>query len=140
MHEDFDRPEEVSGSSDRGFGLVIGGFCLIVALVPLLHRPPDPVRWWVFAIGLLMIALALLWTRPLAPLNRLWIKLGHVLYRVVNPIVLALLFYSTITPLALLMRRVGRDPLRLRRRLETSSYWIPREPPGPAPESMKQQF
>jgi hypothetical protein len=51
-----------------------------------------------------------------------------------------MLFYATVTPVGLLMRAVGKDPLRLRRNAAVASYWIPREPPGPAPDSMKNQF
>ena len=70
----------------------------------------------------------------------MWVKLGALLYVIVSPIVMALLFYLTVTPLALLMRVPGKDPLRLRRDPNAASYWIERTPPGPAPESMKNQF
>jgi hypothetical protein len=54
--------------------------------------------------------------------------------------VMAVLFYVTVTPIALLMRMLGKDPLRLRRDPDAASYWIHRTPPGPTPESMKNQF
>ena len=53
---------------------------------------------------------------------------------------LAILFYGVVTPTGLLMRLFGKDPLRLRFDREAKSYWIAREPPGPAPESLKDQF
>src|SRR5580658_5696528 len=62
-----------------------------------------------------MLLLALPWMAALRPLNRLWLRLGLWLYGIVNPIVVALLFYSTMVPIGLLMRRCGKDPLRLRR-------------------------
>jgi hypothetical protein len=58
----------------------------------------------------------------------------------VNPIVMALVFFGTVLPTGLVMRALGRDPLRLKRRPNVNSYWIERRPPGPAPESMKDQF
>ena len=82
----------------------------------------------------------LVWPVPLAPLNRLWTKLGIFLYKVVSPLVLALLFYGTVTPIALLMRMLGKDLLRQRRDPNAASYWIERIPAGPAPESMRDQF
>ena len=78
--------------------------------------------------------------KALAPLNKWWTKLGVLLYRIVSPVVLGLLFYLTVTPIALLLRLLGKDPLRLRRDPDGASYWIDRTPPGPAPESMKNQF
>ena len=140
MHEDFTRQEEIRASSDRSFGLVMAACFGIVALLPLLHAPVSAIRWWALAIAAAFLALALLWTAPLRPLNRWWLKLGLLLSKVVSPIVLMLLFYATVTPIGLLMRATGKDPLRLRRDSAARSYWIPREPPGPAPDSMKQQF
>jgi hypothetical protein len=137
-HEDFSRQEEITPSSDRSFGLVIASVLLIVAFWPLVHA--EPVRWWGLGMAAVFAVLALLWTAALAPLNKLWTKLGLLLYRIVSPIVLGLLFYLTVTPIALLMRLLGKDPLRLRRDPDGASYWIIRTSPGPAPESMKNQF
>jgi hypothetical protein len=50
------------------------------------------------------------------------------------------MFFGVITPIALGMRLLGKDPLRLRRDDTVSSYWIERTPPGPAPETFKDQF
>jgi hypothetical protein len=50
------------------------------------------------------------------------------------------MFFVVITPLGFLMRLSGKDPLRLRFDREVESYWIPRDPPGPTPESLKNQF
>jgi Saxitoxin biosynthesis operon protein SxtJ len=137
-HEDFSRQEEITPSSDRSFGLVIAIFFLIVGFWPLVHA--EPVRWWALGAAAVFAVLALLWTAALAPLNKLWTKLGLLLYRIVSPIVLGLLFYLTVTPIALLMRLLGKDPLRLRRDPDGASYWVIRTPPGPTPESMKNQF
>jgi Saxitoxin biosynthesis operon protein SxtJ len=137
-HEDFTRKEEIKASSDRSFGLVMAAFFLVMACWPLVRA--QQIRWWALGVAAVFSVLALLWTAPLAPLNKLWIRLGLLLYKVVNPIVLGLLFYVTVTPIALLMRVLGKDPLRLRRDRDAASYWIDRTPPGPAPESMKNQF
>jgi len=59
---------------------------------------------------------------------------------VVNPVVMALLFYGTVLPTGLVMRALGKDLLRLKRQPEATSYWIMRAPPGPASETMKDQF
>jgi hypothetical protein len=137
-HEDFNRRENIKPSSNRSFGLVIATFFLIITLWPLIHA--EPIRWWALGVAALFAALALLWTAPLAPLNKLWTRLGVILYKIISPVVMALLFYVTVTPNALLMRLLGKDPLRLRSDPDAASYWINRTPAGPAPESMKNQF
>ena len=88
MHESFDRKEEITGSSDRSFGVVMAVFFAIVAGLPLLRDPPESVRWWALAVAAAFAVMAMWWTAPLAPLNRLWLKLGLVLFRVVSPVVL----------------------------------------------------
>lgn len=94
---------------------------------------------WELVVAVLFLAAALLRASLLNPLNRLWMKLGLVLHRIVNPIVMGLLFYGTILPTGLVMRMRGRDLLRLKREPDAESYWIARTP-GPAPESMRDQF
>jgi hypothetical protein len=139
VHEDFTRAAEVEGSSDRSFGLVIAAFFALIAVLPAVHGPLAAVRWWAVAVAAIFLAMALWWSAALRPLNRLWQKLGLLLSKIVSPIVLALLFYAVMAPVGMLMRALGTDPLRLRRGAGTS-YWIARQPPGPAPQSMKDQF
>ena len=73
--------------------------------------------------------------QPLAPLNRLWAKFGLLLHHVISPVFLGILFYVCITPIGFLMRLTGKDPMRRRFEPEAKSYWIVREPPGPAPSA-----
>jgi hypothetical protein len=91
-------------------------------------------------LAALFLLVALVYPRLLNPLNKLWLKLGLLLYKVVNPIVLGLLFYLTIMPIGFIMRAFGKDFLRLKRDSSASSYWIDRTPPGPPPQSMRNQF
>lgn len=138
MHEALHRDEEIEGPSDRKFGLTIGVVLGIIGAIRLVFHHSHW-AWWLGA-ALAFILFGLLLPTALHPLNRAWMLLGLVLYKIVNPIVMALLFFSTITPIGALMRLCGKDPLRLRRDPAAASYWIAREPPGPAAESMRNQF
>lgn len=137
-HEDLNREQHVEGSSDRSFGLVFAGLFLVIAVLPLFHS--GPIRWWSLAVAAVFALVALLKPELLAGLNRLWIMLGVLLGKVVSPIALSILFYVVITPLGLVIRLTGKDPLRLKFAPDADSYWIPRNPPGPAPDSMNHQF
>jgi membrane protease YdiL (CAAX protease family) len=139
VHEDFTRAAEVEGSSDRSFGFIFAGFLALVAVFPAFHGPMSSIRWWAAVLAASFLALALWWSKSLRPLNRLWSKFGLLLSKIVGPVVLMLIFYAVVTPVGLLMRAFGKDPLRLRRDEETS-YWIMRQAPEPAPGSMKDQF
>ena len=141
LHEDYRRAEEVKGSSDRGFGLTVGGILLLIAaLRTWLHDGYGVLEPAFAAAGLCLVVLALVRASSLAGLNRAWTRLGLLLFKVVNPVVLGLIFLITIVPIGLLMRACGKDPLRLKPDPSASTYWVKREPPGPAPETMTQQF
>jgi hypothetical protein len=73
-------------------------------------------------------------------LNWAWTKLGLLLGKIVNPIVIGILFFLVFVPAAVVMRMLGKDALRLKPDRSRSSYWIVRNPPGPQPESMLRQF
>ncbi len=138
-HESYTRGLCVQGSSDRTLGILFALFFATVALLPLLGGVP-PRKWALAVSGAFALAA---WLAPaiLAPLNRFWTRLGLVLHRITNPIVLGLLFYGVFTPLGLFYRRVLRkDFLKLKRDVRADTYWIERQPPGPPPESMLNQF
>jgi Saxitoxin biosynthesis operon protein SxtJ len=137
-HEDLTREQHVEGSSDRTFGLVFAGLFLLIALGPLRHGHTP--RWWALGVAAVFALIALLKSSLLTPLNRLWIKLGVLLGKVVSPIALGILFYGILTPLGIFIRLSGKDPLRLKLDRNAESYWIQRKPPGPPPDSMTHQF
>lgn len=137
-HERLTRPDPVAGSSDRAFGVVFTAVFAVVGLLPLLGGEP-PRHWSLGAAGA-VLATTLVKAELLAPFNRAWFRLGLFLHRLVSPVVLAFLFYAVIVPTGLLMRALGKDVLGLRGDGEAESYWIRRDPPGPRPESMRDQF
>jgi len=137
-HESFTRSGPVRGSSDRGFGYVFAAVFAAIALWPFVHG--NPLRWWSLALAAVFLAAALAAPSLLAPLNRLWTTFGLLLHKAANPLIMGLVFFTAVTPTALIMRAMGKDPLRRKIDRAAASYWIMREPPGPAPESMERPF
>jgi hypothetical protein len=137
-HEVFSRDEKIVAGSDRSFGIVMAAALAAVTALNVWHAG----RMWRWTGGLAALLLAAALVRPevLNPLNRLWLRFGLLLHHVVNPIVMALVFFGAVWPTGLVMRWMGRDLLRLKRDPDTASYWIVRQPPGPSPETMKDQF
>jgi len=138
LHEDLTREDAVRGSSDRSFGLVFAAVAVAVAGLSAWRGG------WVWPYALAAAAafggLALVAPRALAPLNKAWLRFGLLLHRIVNPLVMGLMFFLVIAPMGLVMRLGGKDFLRLRFDRAARTYWISRQPPGPAPETMRNQF
>ena len=137
FHEDLTRSTGVRAASDRQFGVVAGVFLVAVAVWPALRH--GKIRVAVLGAGLAIWLVAAVAPLMLHPLNRAWTALGLLLARVMNPVVMAALFFLVFTPMGLLLRLLGKDPLRLRRSAD-ATYWIERKPPGPPPETMANQF
>jgi len=136
----FSSPAEdlVRPSSNRTFGLVFAAFFLIVAILPTVRG--HAMRRWALPVSGVFLLISLATPCILAPLNRAWTALGALLQAVVNPLVLGVLFYLVFTPFGWMLRRMGKDFLRLRPAPDEPTYWIRRSPPGPSPESMTRQF
>jgi len=130
--------DESQPGSDRNFGLVMAGAFAVLGALPLLHlaRP----HWWLLAVALAFAVLGLLAPRLLFPLNYVWFRFGLLLHRVISPIVIGAVFFLCVTPIGVIMRLLGKDVLSLRRRADLPSYWIVRDPPGPEPGTMTNQF
>lgn len=137
-HEAISRENEVQVGSDRSFGVVFSVFFTIVGLVPLVAG--GGLRTWSLGVAGVFLGMAIAIPRVLHPLNVAWMTFGSILHRVVSPVVLGLLFFLTITPMAILIRVLGKDLLRLRFDRAAKTYWIARDPPGPPPVTMKNQF
>ncbi|WP_394766407.1 SxtJ family membrane protein [uncultured Paludibaculum sp.] len=137
-HEGVGRRSEGKGGSDRSFGLVFACAFLAIALLPAWKG--HAIRIWALPIAALFLVLALAKPSILTPLNRYWTRLGILLGKVVGPIAAGVLFFGVVTPVGVLMRLSGKDPLKLRFERETGSYWVARDPKGPTPESMANQF
>jgi len=113
----------------------------------------EPKEWrkaaWMSAVGLALLSSVLRWRRVLpvtayelvlcltsalavaAAFRPRWFrgyyrcstKAGFAVSQLAGRAVLAILFFIVVTPLGLVLRRLGQDPLRLRRPVRAESYW-----------------
>ena len=121
--------------SERSTGLVFAAVCVVVAI---LFRHSLPVLLAAIAAAAALAIASVAAPSLLRPLNRAWFGLSVVLHRVVNPVVMLLIFAVAFVPLGLCVR-LWRDPLVRRRRPDLRSYWVSRDPAEPG-HSMRNQF
>jgi predicted membrane metal-binding protein len=130
--------DAVPPPSNRKFGLLFAAVFLLIGLVPWMISGRLTAWPWI-ASGVFLLA-ALAAPKMLAPLNRLWMKFGLLLHHIVSPVVLGLMFFAMIAPMGLVMRLLGKRPIPIGFDKKLESYWIRRTPPGPEPESLRNQF
>lgn len=138
VHEDFLRHDEARIGSERAFGFTFGAICALIAGIMLWE---NRIAFWPWIGGALLFAtLAILWPRALRGANVVWFRFGLLLHRIVTPLVLGLMFFAAFTPIGLFMRVLKKRPLQLRYDAAAETYWIPRRPPGPPPDTFGNQF
>ena len=123
---------------NRSFGVLFGAVFIVLAGLNA-WRGGSLYPLWA-ALACVSLALALLAPAALTPLTRAWLQLGELLHRVVSPIVLGLIFFGLITPVGAVMRLARRDTMKRRFEPDARTYWIERDPPGPEPAGLPNQF
>jgi hypothetical protein len=125
-------------SSDRTFGLVWTVFLILYGLAPLRHA--RGIRVLPLAIAGVLLPVAVCYSKVLRGPNIWWGKIGLLLNRIVNPIVMGLMFYICFVPVGLLNRMRKKDPLHLKLDPSAGTYWIERESSVSNPSSMTHQY
>ena len=121
-------------SSNRSFGIVFFVFFLIISLYPLIND--EPIRYWSLVVSIIFLILGILNSNILSPLNKAWFKFGLFLGKIVSPIVMGIVFFAVVTPIALILKIMGKDLLNLKKS-KINSYWIAKTGPK---SKMKNQF
>ena len=124
----------IKRSSNKNFGIVFFIVFILIALWPLLNN--ETYRLWAVIIALIFLILGIIDSRFLTPLNILWFKFGLLLGKIVSPLVMGIVFFFVVTPIAMLMRVFNKDLLNLRYN-NKNSYWIEKNEPK---SKMKNQF
>tara|TARA_B100000242_G_C42903312_1_gene418906 strand:- start:270 stop:650 length:381 start_codon:yes stop_codon:yes gene_type:complete len=120
--------------SNRSFGVVFFIVFLIISFWPLLNG--NDIRIWSLVISIIFLILGLINSKILTPLNKLWFKFGIFLGNIISPIVMGVIYFIVVTPIALILKVFNKDVLNLKK-TKNSSYWINKEKYN---SSMKNQF
>ena len=121
-------------NSNRTFGILFFLVFLVIGIWPILNN--EGLRWWSIIISLIFLFLGIINSRILTPFNKIWIKIGELLGRVIAPIVMAIIYFFIITPMAILLKLLRKDLLKIKFSPVTT-YWIKRDKKF---GSMKRQF
>ena len=111
----------IKKSSNKSFGIVFFIVFMLIGLWPILNN--ETYRFWAIIVAFVFFILGLTNSKLLTPLNILWFKFGLLLGKIVSPLVMGIIFFFVVTPIAILMRIFKKDLLKLKYNSK-SSYWI----------------
>ena len=137
--------KSLNRSSDRSFGVTFGVVSLVLAFLPILTSlrykgtEAHP-RWYLIPISVMFFACAALKPTWLSPLNRGWFKLGEILQKITTPVVLTIVYFLVLTPMAFFARLKGRNVNNFYFDRKRKTYWIPRSAEKDGSGSFNNQF
>ena len=112
-------------TQNRSFGILFFIVFLVLSFWPLTKN--GTLNIYFLLIGLVFLVLGLLNSRILSPLNKVWIKLGEILGKIIAPLVMAVVYFIILTPISLLVRSFGKDLIGLKFKKDINTYWIKRK-------------
>jgi hypothetical protein len=135
FHESY-RQDGIKPPTERSTGIV---FAVVAVIVAASWRSSHIVLWVALGVAVLFATLSMVSPKLLKPLNMIWFRFGLLLHRIINPVVMFAMFAVVIVPAGYIMR-IWHDPLKRRRAIAGSTYWIERGASGQRTGSMTNQF
>lgn len=141
------RDLDVTAKPLRHFGIL---FCVVffvlVAIIVYKHWGQwalivrHPWAWGLAAAGLISLGLGYLWPRVLVRPYRLWMGFALVLGVIMSTLILSVVYYVLLTPVGVVMRLLGKDPLIRKIDRQAKSYWTQRPPDTNDPKRIEKMF
>ena len=108
-------------TTNKSFGIVFFIFFLIISIYPSINH--GEIRKWSLVLSVIFLALGLINSKILNPLNNMWFKFGILLGKIISPLVMGVIFFFIVTPISIIMKISGKDILSLKKN-NKKSYWI----------------
>ena len=126
-------------TSNKNFSLFLS-FCLFIFAI--IYRDANNFLFYtILIISLMSLLLAFLRPSILEPLNKGWHRLGESMGNLINPFILAIIFFGILTPVGVIRKFIFKsDPLSLKKDLSRVTYWKTTEQTRCRSESFKDQF
>lgn len=114
----------------RNFGFVMAAAFAVLASI-LLWR--DRAAWpYLYVIAGFFLVAGIVFPRILAPIEWIWMKFAGIMGVIMTHVVLSVAYYLIVTPIGIIMKLAGRDPLHRKFDKKAISYWLPVDPKGPS--------
>ncbi len=124
--------------SERSFGLIFAAIFLVIAAFPLMFG--GGLRQWAAMVAGAFAVPAIVFPAVLKPLNIAWVHFGQLMHKIINPILMGLVFFVAVLPTGLILKLLGKDPMRRKLDPSAKSYWLERDANSVTKDSFDNQF
>lgn len=118
---------EVTTSDLRKFGFIMGAMIVLIfgLFFPwVLDKTRETWPIWPFIAMAVFFSLAIVAPKVLAPVNTIWLKIGHVLGWINTRIILGIMFFLLIFPIGLVLKLFGKDGMKRKMSDDVDSYRV----------------
>ena len=131
--------KEATNKQLRTFGIALS---ILLGGIGLIHfiKGNTPQNYWFWGAAVVILFTALTVPILIKPIYRVAIFIAHILGWINTRIILGLIYYLMFTPISLIMKIIGRDPLHRKVDKQAASYWNIRERTPKAKEQYLKQF
>ncbi len=137
-HKGGEPPKQLG---NRAFGLIFAAIFIVVAAWPVLFgKGLHAYREWAVIVAALFAVPALVYPACLQPLNNLWTKFGLLMHSIINPLLMGLIFFIAVLPTGMIIKLLGKDPMRRRIDAQAETYWLARTDSEFSEERFRNQF
>ena len=123
-------------SSNKSFGIVFFLFFLVVSIFSFNNNNNN--SYYLIIISIIFLFLGLRNSQLLTPLNKLWIKFGFLLGKIISPIVMAIVYFSVVFVTKIFLVLMKKDILNLKLDKNIKTYWVNKN--NNEKSNMKNQF
>ena len=136
------RSVDSSRKALRSFGLLVGGVVLAIAAIVLWRRDwtPGTAVFVLSAIGGGLLLLGATFPVLLKPIYSVWMALAVILGFIMTRVILTIVFYLVVTPIGLVMRATGRDPLSRKLDADAPTYWLEKSYADESPARLEKYY
>ena len=118
---EINKYQNITVSSEKNFGIVFGSVFSIIFFYQYFFYNKSILSLVIIAI--IFLSFSFIYPKIFKIPNKLWHKLGLFLGAIVAPLVMALVFFSTVVPIGLIMKILRKDILNQKIVKSKKSYW-----------------
>ena len=136
--KDIMKNQKIDLPENKKFGFFFS-FIFLLVCIYFYFTANQSLAYIFLSLSFLFLSVSLYKPQILKPLNKLWFQFGMLLSRIISPIVLGIIFFIILSPVAMLTRAFGRDILKLKKG-NNNSYWRQRLKSNFEKQSFTNQF